>query len=150
LCSGGGLEKSWKCIGKGEITIDSAAEESVCPKAWGMEYGTAEPSKWLKFVNASGGAMGHYGERKANFRVPGGASVMSLGFQVSDVQKPLAAVRRIAEKGNIVQFGPEDKDNFIMNAKSGMKIMMVKRGGSYVIPAEMVIEQAEGFPRPAW
>jgi hypothetical protein len=79
--------------------------------------------------------------------VPGTTAVMSLGFQVSDVQKPLAVVRRIAEKGNIVQFGPDDKDNYIMNPKNGMKIMMVRKGGSYVIPADMVIE--EGFPRPA-
>ena len=31
---------------------------------------------------------------------------MNLKFQVADVAKPLVSVRRIAEKGNIVQFGP--------------------------------------------
>jgi hypothetical protein len=145
---GEGVGKSWRKIGQGEITIDSAAEESVCPKGWCMQFGAKEPDKFLKFVNASGGQMGHYGERKANFKVPGNAAVMSLNFQVSDVQKPLAAVRRIAERGNIVQFGPKDEDNFIKNEKSGMKIMMVRRGGSYVIPADMIME-VEGFPRQA-
>ena len=60
---------------------------------------------------------------------------MSLGFQVSDVQKPLAAVWRIAEKGNIVQFGPREEDNFVQNVKTGKKIHMVRKGRSYVIEA---------------
>jgi hypothetical protein len=93
--------------------------------------------------------MGHYGERTANFRVVGrNTGIMSLNFQVSDVQKPLVAVRRIAEKGNLVQFGPRDEDNYIMNKATGNKIIMVRKGGSYVIPAEMMIE-VEGFQRQA-
>ena len=47
----------------------------------------------MKFVNA-----GHYGEKTATFKAGLEQGVMSLGFQVSDVQKPLAAVWRIAEK----------------------------------------------------
>ena len=35
---------------------------------------------------------------------------MSLGFQVADVKKPLVSVRRITEKGNLVQFGPKPED----------------------------------------
>jgi hypothetical protein len=137
----------WKKLGMGEITVDSAAEESVCPKEWCMEFGTQKPDKWLKFVNASGGQMGHYGERQANFKVSGKESgIMSLTFQVSDVQKPLVAVRRIAERGNVVQFGPKEEDNFILNKGSGAKIQMVKKGGSYVIPAEFLVQD---FPRPA-
>jgi hypothetical protein len=138
VCSG---SRAWRKIGTGEITVDSAAEESVCPKDWCPEFGTRSPAKWLKFVNASGGQMGHYGERTANFQVTGKeAAVMSLNFQVSDVQKPLAAVRRITEKGNVVQFGPKDDDNFIKNSVTGAKIMMVKKGGSYIIPADMLVE----------
>jgi hypothetical protein len=95
-------------------------------------------------VNASGGEMGHYGERVANFKVVGKDSgVMSLKFQVSDVQKPLVVVRRITEKGNIVQFGPRQEDSFIQNKATGLRINMVKKGGSYVITAEMLLE--EGF-----
>jgi len=128
----------------GEITVDSAAEESVCPKDWGQELAARQPSRWMKFVNASGGSMGHYGEKSATFKVGPNSAVMSLGFQVSDVQKPLVAVRRITEKGNRVQFGPSAEDNFIENMATGSKIMMVRKGGSYVIPAEMVVEET-GF-----
>ena len=95
-----GLGSSWKRLGRMEITVDSAAEESVCPKEWCKEYGTKEPDKWLKFVSASGGMMNHYGERSARFKVEGqgnAEAIMALKFQVSDVQKPLAAVRRIVE-----------------------------------------------------
>jgi hypothetical protein len=54
---------------------------------------------------------------------------MSLNFQVSDVQKPLVTVRRITEKGNIVQFGPRNEDSYIMNKATGYRINMVKKGG---------------------
>jgi hypothetical protein len=84
--------------------------------------------------------MGHYGERVASFRTTGEAAVMSLTFQVSDVQKPLAAVRRIAEKGNTVQFGPRPEDNYIQNVATGRRIAMIKKGGSYVVPAELIVK----------
>jgi len=49
-----------------DITIDSAAEESVCPKDWGKQFGTVqvEEDKKLRFVSANGGKIEHYGERK--------------------------------------------------------------------------------------
>ena len=108
---------NWKRVGPGEITVDSAAEEAVCPKNWGQAYETKEPEKWLKFMNASGGRMGHYGAEEAMFMTGKDKTVMGLGFHVSDVQKPLATVWRIAEKGNVVQFGPRPEDNFIKNLK---------------------------------
>ena len=137
----------WVPVGSGEITVDSAAEESVCPKSWGEAFPMRRPSRWLRFVNASGGHMGHYGEKTAMFKANGQLDVMSLGFQVSDVQKPLAAVWRIAERGNLIQFGPRAEDNYIMNKETQKKIMMVRRNGSYVIEAEFV--QQPGFPQQA-
>ena len=46
--------------------------------------------------------------------------------------KPLAAVWRIAEKGNVVQFGPRDEE--------------VRKAGSYVIEADYVAQEP-GFPQ---
>ena len=56
-------------VGSGEateITIDSAAEESVCPEEWAMGFGTAKvvAGKEMRLVNASGGEIKHYGRRK--------------------------------------------------------------------------------------
>ena len=59
---------------------------------------------------------------------------MSLKFQVAKVKKPLIAVKRIVEKGNIVQFGETEEDNFILNRKTGDKILLKPKGkGSYVM-----------------
>jgi hypothetical protein len=137
----------WVSNGEGEITVDSAAEESVCPRGWGKQYPMREPSKWLNFTNASGGHMKHYGERHTTFRAGKSGSVLGMTFQASDVQKPLAAVWRIADKGNRVCFGPGPEDNYIQNVSSGEKIAMVRRGGSYVIKADFVTDQ--GFGRQA-
>ena len=143
VCSSG----RWKPVGSGEITIDSAAEESVCPKDWGAAYPLKDPAKWLRFTNASGGKMGHYGERRTTFKAAGEEGLIGMTFQASDVQKPLAAVWRIAEKGNRVCFGPGVEDNYIQNLKTGKKIQMVRKGGSYIVNADFVAE--EGFHRQA-
>ena len=64
---------------------------------------------------------------------------MNLGFQVADVKRPLLAVKRITEKGNIVQFGPEEEDNFISNKLSGDKLMLRENGrGSYIMDVSFV------------
>ena len=138
----------WKAVGPGEITVDSAAEESVCPKECGEAYELKEPERWLRFTNASGGRMGHYGAKETTFVTGKEKTFMSLGFQVSDVQKPLAAVWRITEKGNLVQFGPRPEDNFIKNLQNNKKVQMVRKGGSYVIEAEFVTNEKD-FMRQA-
>ena len=59
---------------------------------------------------------------------------MSLRFEVADVKKPLIAVKRICEKGNIVSFGPKDGDNFIQNKDTGDKVILRPSGkGSYMM-----------------
>ena len=64
------------------------------------------------------------------------------------MKQPLAAVWRIAEQGNLVQFGPGESDNFIRNLQTGETVMMRKSGRSYVLDVEFVAEeQAENFHR---
>ncbi len=89
-------EAKWVSTGVGEIIIDSTAEESVCPREWGKQYPMRGPAKWLNFTNARGGHMKHYGERRTTFRAGKEGPVLGM------VQKPLAAVWRIADKGNRV------------------------------------------------
>ena len=57
-----------------------------------------------------------------------GQAAMGLSFQVTDVRKTLLAVKRITEKGNVVQFGPAESDNYIKNKLSGKKILLRKKG----------------------
>eukprot|EP00973_Karenia_brevis_P078019 10836399-Karenia_brevis.AAC.1 len=53
---------------------------------------------------------------------------MILDFQVAEVSKPLLAVKRIVEKGNRVIIGPGDKDNLMLNSKTGDKVMLIPNG----------------------
>ena len=85
--------------------------------------------------------MEHNGERQVKFVTKESekrGSVMGLDFQASDVRKPLAAVWRIAVKGNVVRFGPLEKDNYIQNVDAGEKQMMRRNGRSYVLDVEFV------------
>ena len=76
--------------------------------------------------------------------------LMGLEFQVSDVRKPLAAVWRIAEKGNIVQFGPTDADCFIQNIRSQEKVGLRRKGGSYAMAVDFAEKDGgEVFQRRA-
>ena len=63
---------------------------------------------------------------------------IGLPFQVCNVQRPLAAVRRICEAGNIVQFGPEVKDNFIKNVATKEVIWLKQERGQYIMEASLL------------
>ena len=131
-----------------EVTIDSAAEESVCPKDWESEFGLKHVSedRKLKLVSANGGRIEHFGEREVSFQAEDAkeGGMMGMIFQVSDVRKPLAAVWRICQKGNRVCFGPEEGDNFIENKKTGRKVGLRKKGGSYILKVQVVKKRNEG------
>ena len=53
------------------ITVDSGAEESVCPWDWGERlFGTSAAENWMTFKNASGGNIPHWGKRKVKVISP--------------------------------------------------------------------------------
>ena len=149
-----GTEK-WVKIRMGEVTVDSAAEESVCPVGWCEEY-ELQPKvgRALRFVTANGAEMKHYGSRKPKFQPKAGSTkdqTVEIEFQVCDVTKPLVAVRRLEEMGNKVHFGPKVEDNYIEKS-TGEWIQMRKKNGSYVIDVDFVLrdhEVAQVFQRQA-
>ena len=49
--------------GKGEITVDSGAEESVCPKEWGSRFRINKVAEKQKIRAANVHQIRHYGER---------------------------------------------------------------------------------------
>ena len=132
--------KRWKRVGKGEVVVDSGAAESVCPWDWAPEFPTKEVpwDQKRKFVNANGGRMQHYGEKKVYCKFGGCSGAVEMNFQVSDAQHPLASVARITEKGSIVQFGPKEEDNYIFNPKTEEKIMMKRRGRRYTMEGDFL------------
>ena len=56
--------------GKTTITVDSGAEENVCPKVWGNQFKTREVEKKMNLRNASGGKIEHFGERDVIVKSP--------------------------------------------------------------------------------
>ena len=55
---------------------------------------------------------------------------LGMTFQVTEVRW------RLTEKGNVVQFGPEEHQNFVLNLQTNRKIRLHRRGGSYVLKVE--------------
>ena len=78
--------------------------------------------------------MQHYGEKQVTFKYDGGESKDPIGlmFQVTDVRKPLLAVRMLVEKGNKVVLAGDDEESFIMNKGTKVKIPVKKKGGAFV------------------
>ena len=68
------------------------------------------------------------------------ARIIGMPFQACDVKRPLASVKKICEKGNLVQFGPTTKDNFIMSITTGEKIWLSMEKGQYVMEASLVTD----------
>ena len=50
-----------------EITVDSGAEESVCPPGWGEWFGMVNAARRMNLVGAGGGSIEHYGSRRVRF-----------------------------------------------------------------------------------
>ena len=141
------VKKSWVSLGVGEIAVDSAADESCWPRDQGGAFETKPSKKNIRLKTGKGGEMGHYGEKDVTFKCGSEQNIVGLKFQVTDVRKPLLAVRRLVEKGNVVSFGPEPEQNYIRNIATGKEIAMEKKGGAFVIKAHFVKELESGCTR---
>ena len=118
-------DESWADLGIEDITVDSAADESCWPHGQGDAFVTSPSKRRILLRTANGSDMNYYGEKNITFKSD--SDIIGLKFQVTDVRKPLLAARRLVEKGNIVQFGPEPENNFIVIVESGKKIMMKRK-----------------------
>ena len=89
---------------KGKITVDRGAAESVWPADMVREEEELEQKEgMIGFVAANGSPMQNYGRKVAKFVNIGPDAddcEKPMGFQVTDVRKPLAAASRIVDKGN--------------------------------------------------
>ena len=139
--------KGWASLGVGEIVVDSAAEESCWPVDQGGAFETKPSRRNIVLKTANGAEMRHYGEKEITIKGSSDGEVVGLKFQVTDVKRPLLAVRRLVEKGNVVMFGPEPHQTYILHVASGRRIPMERRGGTFVIKAHFVKELSSGFTR---
>ena len=74
-----------------------AADESCWPVWQGDAFPTKESRRKMLQKTANGGDRHHYGEKEVTFDYNGCKSkeLVGLKFQVTDVRKPLLAVRRL-------------------------------------------------------
>ena len=128
----------WVHLGSGEITVDSAADESCWPMDEGGAFEVRSSKRNILLKAANGQAMQHVGEKDVTFKDKESGDVLGTTFQVTEVRKPLAAVWRLAEKGNVIQFGQEESQCFVRNLKTGRDFQLHKRGRSYVLLVEYV------------
>ena len=145
-----GVQKTWASLGTGEIIVDSAADESCWPKDLGGAFETRPSTRNIQLRTANGGVMNHYGEKSVTFCSGNDEGVVGLKFQVTDVKKPLLAVRRLVERGNVVSFGPTPDDNFIKNVETGKVIPLEKKGGSFILKAHFMKEIDTKEPEPVF
>ena len=66
-------EGRFEKVGNETITVDSGAEESVCPLGWGDGFGMMPVREGcgMRMVNAAGDQMPHYGSRRVQFAAAG-------------------------------------------------------------------------------
>ena len=116
-----------------EITVDSGAAESVCPPDLMSQFPTKETPSSLngeQFVAANGAIIENEGERRVSLITMDGIR-REMAFQVTGVNKVLASVSRMNEKGHVVVY---DGDNsYIQNKATGEQVPMKKRNGVWVL-----------------
>ena len=133
------VDMNLKEAGRGSITFDSGAAESVLPKNMLPNEPIVEGEakrRGVKYVAANGGKMENIGEKKVKFKRAGSNAVNSITFQVTDVSKPLASVSRILDKGNAVIFSRSG--SYILHEVSGGKIPIVQEKGTFGIDVEFL------------
>ena len=141
---------------KGKVTVDSGAEDSVWPAphvCWNKVAASEDSAKGIGFVAANGEKMYNYGTTQVAFKKDG--KVKTMNFSVTDCKKPLASVSKIVDRGNRVVF--DDDESYILNKKTGEKILLERERGTYVMVVEFEADessshggyQAPGFRRHA-
>ena len=142
--------------GRGKITIDSGAAESVMPKGMLPNEPAVEgqaKKSGVKYVAANGARMENLGEKRARFKRDGAAGINSITFQVTDVSKPLASVSRILDKGNRVVFSRGPEGSYIENLKTGEWAPLKEERGTFVLEVDWLepeVSQGDAVQAPGF
>ena len=116
-----------------DLTIDSGAVATIAPSGTipGEEPRETEASRRkMSYMVANGAAIVNKGEITLRGKAENGTS-MNVIAQVSDVTKPLAAVREILKGGNRIVM--DEEVSYIENKKTGKKIPIKRDNGMFVV-----------------
>ena len=104
-------------------------------------------SKQVRLEAANGTPIKVYGEQSVQFRAAG-KEACEMGFVITDVAKPLAAVSAITRAGNRVVFKPGTYGSYIENSVTGDEIDLVCENGTYTREVEVAgLEVVTDFAR---
>ena len=122
--------------GKVKVTIDSGAGVSVWPARWKCSGEVKALDKKIYLEAANGTPIKVEGERKVHFKTKA-MDDCEMGFIVTDVTKPLAAVSAITKAGNKVVFGHGKGASYIQNEQTGERIPLTSENGTYMMEVEV-------------
>ena len=91
-----------------------------------------------KLAAANGTSIEVYGEALLEFRMRGRRCGMR--FLDADVKKPLGAVSAMVDEGNTVVFSRK-LGSYVENDETSEKIPMIRKGGTYVMLLEGIVDQ---------
>ena len=72
-------DSGWASLGKGDVVVDSAADESCWPVGQGDAYPTKAASRKMVLRTANGGDTQHYGEKEIAVKYEGGSARIRSG-----------------------------------------------------------------------
>ena len=137
--------ESWKGYTKVKVPVDSCAEECVCgPEDFpAVEVDNSEDRKEYgrEYACADDGRIFNVGEKKVPSLTDEG-SKLNVKWQVTQVNKPLLAVSKLADAGFDCSFN--QSGGYICNRKTGTRIKMHRERGLYFI--NMWVPKAKAAP----
>ncbi len=126
------------------VTVDSGAAESVIPVDLLPGLPMVDKPAERRYRAAGGKLLEDKGAKKVTYWGPDGRA-RSMTFRVAEVNKPLASVKRICDKGNRVIF--DGCESRIEHKMTGHCTPIREERGVYVLDVPMADINEEGFSR---
>jgi len=125
------------------MTVDSGAcDHVVNPK----ELSTVEIKQTVasgsSYVSASGDEIKNLGEATLDATTKDG-NKLALAVQLAEVNKNLAAVRKICAAGNRVVFDDDFGGGYVENKTTGVRIPIEKDHGTYAVHLNVLVPKAK-------
>jgi hypothetical protein len=124
--------RSWKEL---KFTVDSGACDHVINPGELPDQKvklTEAVRQGVTYTSASGNPLPNLGEVDVQGYTQDGTQ-LNLAVQLADVNKPLAAVRKICQAGNRVVFDEEESQCYVENKKSGTRTPITHEEGTYAV-----------------
>ena len=123
----------WGDYVKVEVALDSGAAECVCSPGHFPEATTTEGRALragVQYVCADGGKIPNLGEKNVHGLLTSG-STLDIIFQVTQVDRPLVAVSKLAKAGHRIVF--EGAGGYVINGVTGERNDFKLRDGIYLL-----------------